>query len=212
VDVASINPSDPRPDRLERAVERLRGGEVLAVPTETFYGLCADSRNGEALARVNRLKGKPVGAPILLLLADAGQVDRVSGALPAAFESLAAAFWPGPLTLVVPAAPGLAPEIGGERGTVAVRVPGLVLPRRIAQALGAPIAGVSANRYREPPCRTAPEVADAFSEGLSMILDGGPCPGGAPSTIVDLCASPARIVRQGILPAVSLRPFLPGSL
>jgi L-threonylcarbamoyladenylate synthase len=114
------------------------------------------------------------------------------------------------LTLVVPAAARVPIEVTGGRGSVAVRVPGLALPRRLAAALGRPISGVSANRTTRMPCRTAGEVAGAFAEGLGMILDGGPAHGGAPSTILDLCASPPRVLREGLIPLSALRPFLGG--
>lgn len=207
--VSTIDPTRPREDRLDDVARRLTSGAVLALPTETFYGLCADSAHADALARVNRLKDKPESSPILLLAADAAQVAAVAATLPAAFAALVQAFWPGPLTLVLPAAPGLAPQITGGRNGVAVRVPGLAFPRAVAQRLGRPIAGVSANRHGEPPCRTAAEVAQTFPEGLDGIVDGGPTGGGAPSTIVDLTGARPRLQRDGLLPRRALLPFLP---
>ena len=100
-------------------------------------------------------------------------------------------------------------EVSGGRGTVAVRVPGLALPRRLARALGRPITGISANLHGLPPCRTARDVADAFPEGIAMILDGGTTQGGAPSTIVDLTGERPKLLREGVLPSFSLKPFLP---
>jgi L-threonylcarbamoyladenylate synthase len=177
------------------AVAALEAGGVLALPTETFYGLAADSFEGPALRRVQALKGKSADDPILLLLAGRDQASQVSHALPPLFERLADRFWPGPLTLVVPAVPGLPPEVTAGRSTVAVRVPGLALPRRIAAALGRPISGISANRTGQTPCGTAGEVAAAFPEGLAMILDGGRTSGGAPSTVLDLSRTPPRVLR-----------------
>lgn len=189
----------------------LAAGGVVALPTETFYGLAADAFQAEALGRVNALKGKTAADPILLLLSDREQAAQVTDAVPALFDGLASRFWPGPLTLVVPAAPRVPREVTAGSGTVAVRVPGLGLPRFLAGALGRPISGVSANRTTRTPCRTAGEVAAAFEEGLEMILDGGPAHGGAPSTILDLCASPPRVIREGLLPLSALRPFLGGA-
>jgi L-threonylcarbamoyladenylate synthase len=108
----------------------------------------------------------------------------------------------------VPAAPSLPVDVSGQRGTVAVRVPGMPLPRRLAAALGRPITGVSANLHASPPCRTARDVADQFPTGLDVILDGGPSPGGQPSTILDLTGSQPTILRHGLLPASALEPFL----
>jgi len=207
--VVTVSPADPRPDRVEDAVGVLRAGGVLALPTETFYGLAADAFCVEALIRVNRVKQKPPGSPILLLLADPEQAEQVADPLPHQFEALAQMFWPGPLTLVVPASPRLPDEVSGGRGTVAIRVPGLALPRRLARALGRPISGVSANIHAQPPSRTPGEVARTLTDGLEMILDGGPTTGGAPSTILDLTGEHPAIVRHGTLPTSALSAFLP---
>jgi L-threonylcarbamoyladenylate synthase len=209
--VLPVNPASPRDDKLSEAVDVLAAGGVVALPTETFYGLAADAFHAAALQRVNALKGKTAADPILLLLSGREQAAQVTDEVPELFDGLAARFWPGPLTLVVPAASRVPPEVTAGSGTVAVRVPGLGLPRVLAGAFGRPISGVSANRTMRTPCRTAGEVAAAFGEGLEMILDGGPAHGGAPSTILDLCVSPPRVVREGLLPLTALRPFLGGA-
>ncbi len=208
VRVVAINPDEPREDRLDEALASLSAGGVVALPTETFYGLAVDAGSVEALSRVNRLKGKDAGSAVLLLLSDRSQAGQVAGQLPALFEQLAQKFWPGPLTLVVPASPRLAREVTGGRGTVALRVPGLGLPRRLAALLGRPISGVSANLHGEPPCRTAGCVARAFPEGVDVVLDGGPAAGGAPSTVLDISGSRPRILREGLLPASVLLPHV----
>ncbi len=205
---SAVNPADPRADRVQEAVGVLRAGGIVALPTETFYGLAADSRNETALRRVNPLKGKPAGTPILLLVSSIDQARSCAASLPPTFETLAGAFWPGPLTLVVPASHRLSREITGGTGTVAVRMPGLALPRRIAEALGAPITGTSANLHGENPSRTAVEVVRAFPDSIELVLDGGAAPGGAPSTLVDLSREQPRILRAGPIPATSLAPFL----
>jgi len=209
VRVVPVDPNQPRDDRLREACEVLRAGGVLAQPTETLYGLSADAFDAEAVARINRLKRKPTDSPTLLLLAGGDQAEQVAATLPARFAELAGLYWPGPLTLVVPAAERLPREVGGGRGTVAVRVPGLALPRRLAAELGRPITGVSANLYGEPPCRTAAEVARSFPEGIELILDGGPTPGGLSSTILDLTSDTPRVLREGMVPVSSLRAFIP---
>lgn len=208
--VAAIDPADPAVSRLRSALEVLQEGGLVALPTETFYGLAADAFNRAALAQLNRLKQKPSASPILLLLAETGQVQQLAEVLPEEFAPLAGAFWPGPLTLVIRARPSLPPEVSAGRGTVAIRVPGLALPRRLAALLGRPISGVSANVHGQAPCRKALEVAQAFPQGIELILDGGPAPGGAPSTIVDLSDRPARLLREGMIPRTALTPFLPG--
>jgi L-threonylcarbamoyladenylate synthase len=207
--VLHVDPALPRAERVERAARTIAEGEVVALPTETFYGLAVDPFQPRALHRLNELKGKAPDSPALLLLADVEQARQVAGPLPGPFASLAASFWPGPLTLVVPACDRLPPEVSGGRGTVGVRVPGLALPRRLAAALGRPITGVSANLHGEAPARTAAEVARVFPRGLGLLLDGGPAPGGAASTILDLTGPVPRLVRAGAIPVASLRPFLP---
>jgi len=206
--VVPVNPEAPREDKIAEAREVLASGGVVALPTETFYGLAADAFQPEAVGRVNQLKGKGAGDPVLLLLAERGQVACVCDGAPALFDDLAARFWPGPLTLVIPAAARVPAAVTGGGTTVAVRVPGLALPRLLARALERPITGVSANRTTRAPCRTASEVATAFPDGLQMILDGGASLGGAPSTIVDLSCDPPRLVREGLLPLSALRPFV----
>jgi len=208
VRVLAIEPMNPRADRVAEAARILERSGVVALPTETFYGLAVDAFRSDALLRINVLKRKAARSPILLLLADAQQVELVAARLPDRFRELAASFWPGPLTLVVPASREVPDEVTGGSGTVAVRVPGLALPRRLARELGRPITGPSANRHGEPPCRTAGEVAATFGESLDAILDGGSTTAGAPSTILDLCGARARVVREGLLPATSLAPFL----
>jgi L-threonylcarbamoyladenylate synthase len=204
--VMSADPVTPRASTIERTVAVLAEGGLAALPTETLYGLCVDSASEECLARVNRVKGKDERSPVLLLLAATEQIATVCDRVPELFARLAASFWPGPLTLVVPARAGLPPQLSAGGG-VAVRVPGLALPRRVAARLGRPISGVSANLHGEPPCRSALEVARVFGDALDLVLDGGPTPAGAPSTILDLTARTPRVAREGILPLSALRPF-----
>jgi len=194
---------------MTQAVAAIEQGGVVALPTETFYGLAADAFNERAVERVADLKGTPATSPVLLLIADPAQVETVADSIPEKFRELTEMFWPGPLTLVVPASPRVPRRVTAGTGTVAVRVPGLALPRRIARALGRPITGPSANPHGLPPCRTAVEVVEVFGEALDMVLDGGPTPGGKPSTILDLSQPEPRVLRDGLLPISSLGPFLP---
>lgn len=207
--VVTINPSDPREDRMAQAVAAIQEGGLVALPTETFYALAVDAFNVAAVERVVALKRAPADSPVLLLIADPGQVETVADTVPEKFHELTELFWPGPLTLVVPAAGRVPTRVTAGTGKVAVRVPGLPLPRRIARALGRPITGPSANLHGHPPCRTAVDVVEVFGEALDMVLDGGPTPGGKPSTILDLSGSEPRVLREGLLPVSSLEPFLP---
>jgi L-threonylcarbamoyladenylate synthase len=196
--VISVDPAEPEEAAIEIAVGVLRRGGIVATPTETVYGLAVDCRNRAALALVNRLKRKAEDANVLLLLGATEQVAQVAARIPPRFHALASRFWPGPLTLVVPAA----------AGSVAVRVPGLALPRRLATRLGAPISGISANVSGQPPCRSASDIARIFGDGVELIFDGGTTAGDVPSTILDLTCDPPRVVREGVLPLAVLEPFL----
>jgi len=206
--VVPVDPVNPRDDRVDRAQLVVAAGGIVALPTETFYGLAVDAFDAAALDRLNRVKGKEGDAPVLLLLADLEQVGQVADELPARFTKLVEMFWPGPLTLVVRASDRVPRQVSGGRGTVAVRVPGLSLPRRLAERVGRPVSGVSANRAGEPPCRTALEVSRVLGDDIDLILDGGRTAGGAPSTIVDLTGPRPRVLREGLVPAASLRPFV----
>jgi len=205
-----VDPERPEPAVVAAAVRELASGGLVALPTETFYGLAARADDERALARLDGLKGREGAGPLLLLVADGTMAAALARALPPAFAALAAAFWPGPLTLVLPARAGLPAAVRGPTGGVGLRVPGLALPRAIARGLGGAITGTSANRHGVPPATTAAAVAAAFPEGLALVLDGGACPGGAPSTLLDLTGPRPRLLREGRIAAAALRPYLGG--
>ena len=207
--IVPLSPDDPRPDRIQQAADVLDRGGVVAIPTETFYGLAVDGFCTAGLEAANRLKGKEAGSPVLLLLSDRTMAAQVADDLPETFHALARAFWPGPLTLVVRASRSVPQSVSGGRGTVGMRVPGLALPRHLAAALGRPISGISSNRHGGQPHRNAADVFREFPEGVDMILDGGPTPGGAPSTVIDLSEDLPRVIRPGTLPVTVFAPFLP---
>jgi L-threonylcarbamoyladenylate synthase len=207
--IIPLSPDDPRDDRIMHVASVLDQGGIVALPTETFYGLAADSFNPEALQNLNRIKRKEADSPHLLLLSDRSMAGQVAGDLPETFHVLARAFWPGPLTLVVQCSDSVPKEVSGGRGTVGMRVPGMALPRHLAAALGRPITGISSNIHSIRPHRNAAEVYNTFPEGVDLIVDGGPTPGGAPSTIIDLTGDRPVLLRAGTLPASVLVPFLP---
>src|SRR5688500_6486716 len=190
-----MNNSDPTPF-LERAAEIIARGGVVAVPTETFYGLAADPGQPAAVARVFELKGRPATLALPLVAASLEQVIALCGPLDAATMSAARAFWPGPLSLVV-AAPGQS----GSR-TVAVRVPSHDFVRALAERAGTMLTSTSANKTGEPPAETADAVAASLGGLVDLIVDGGRTPGGKPSTIADLRGingAPPRLVRDGAI-------------
>ena len=184
---------------LYEAVDTLRHGGIVAYPTDTFYGLAVIPTDGRGLERLFDAKGREARAAIPLVAASLEQADEFVGELTPLARRLADAFWPGPLTLVIAARRGLDPRLlaGGE--TVAVRVPAHGVAIALAQAAASPITSTSANRSGQPPAQTADEVEASLGETIDLILDGGACAGGAPSTIVEVTGDSPRLVREGAI-------------
>ncbi len=209
---SSIEPHAPGADlgaRLESVAGVIRGGGVVAFPTETFYGLGADPHQPEALRRVLGLKGRDAAdKPLLLIAASLEQVAEWVRDLPPVFDRLAAHFWPGPLTMVLPAREGLPAPLLGPGGGVALRISGHTVARALCRACGTAITGTSANPTATPPCADAAAVEQTFVDGLDAILDAGPTSGGEASTIVDLCAAEPRLIRAGATEPDALRAII----
>lgn len=179
------------------AVAVLRQGGVVCVPTETFYGLAADIASTAALALITEIKGRDPSSPFGLMAADIAQARRLAAVWPALAQTLAERFWPGPLTLVVPAAPGLPDEIVGPAGGVGVRVPGHDVPVALARALGRPITATSANPGGLPPAMDIASARAYFGDRIAY-LDRGRAPGERGSTVVAINArGRARLLRAG---------------
>ena len=198
--VVRVDPARLSQSAIERVARGIRAGQVAAIPTDTVYGLAGDPFQPAVVERIFRLKGRAEDKPILLLAASRQQAESLAARLPEAFAVLAARFWPGPLTMIVPASPQVPRAITAGTGTVAVRVPGAVLTRELVRAAGRPLTGTSANRSGWRAAESAAEVREQFPWGLDWILDGGPARGSAPSTIVDLTGTP-RVVREGAIRA-----------
>lgn len=180
---------------LSRFLTVLSAGGVVACATETQIGLLADALRPDAVARVQALKGRPEGAPIAVLLPDARSLPAVARPLSPAAAALAARHWPGPLTLVVVARPGLPAPLVLD-GRVGVRVPGPSPALELARAFGGPLTATSANRTGEPAALTPEDVERAF-EGRGVAVVPAPAPGGPPSTVLDVTVDPPRVVRAG---------------
>jgi L-threonylcarbamoyladenylate synthase len=185
--------------RVREAAEVLRRGGVVAYPTETFYGLGALARDAAAVERLARAKGRPGGKPLPLLAADRAQVDQVAEVGDVAAR-LAAALWPGPLTLVLPARPGLPEAITAGTGTVGIRVPGSEVARALARHAGGPLVSTSANLSGAPPPAAPDELEPSLAARIDGVLDGGRTPGGLPSTVVAIEGERIRLVRAGAVP------------
>jgi L-threonylcarbamoyladenylate synthase len=187
----------------------LNSGGLVALPTETFYALAVKPFDARALARLFTLKARPLSKPVLVLVDGPAMLAQVAGEVPEAGARLLARFWPGPLTLILPARSGLPELLTGGTGTIGVRVPRQAITCRLLSALGFPLTGTSANRSGAPPLVGAAAVAREFGDRVDLILDAGPCPGGLPSTIVDVAATPPRLVRAGAVPRAELRAVVP---
>jgi len=196
---------------VERAAELLRAGELVAFPTETVYGLGADATNPQAVAKIFAAKGRPQDHPLIVHLADAGQLDAWARDIPAAARTLAAAFWPGPLTLILSRRPGVIDAITGGQDTVGLRVPKHPLALELLREFGAGLAAPSANRFGRVSPTTAQHVRDELGAAVAMVLDGGPCAVGIESTILDL-SGPAgdqpAILRPGMITAAAIAAVL----
>jgi L-threonylcarbamoyladenylate synthase len=189
-----------------RKVLRSRG--VLALPTETFYALAVNPFDAAALARLFALKARPAAKPVLVLIAGPEMLFQVAREVPAAAIPLMAAFWPGPLTLILPARLDLPPLLTGGT-TIGLRQPRQDLVCRLMAALGLPLTGTSANRSGQEPLATAAVVARDLGGEVDLILDAGPCPGGLPSSIVDVTVSPPRLVRAGAIATSAIQELFP---
>ena len=176
---------------------------VVAVPTETFFGLAVNPFQEEALDRLFALKDRDPEKPVLVMVAGPEMLNQVVREVPGPARRLMEKFWPGPLTIIFPSLPHLPRLLTGGTGTIGVRQPRQNLTCRLIAALGHPITGTSANRAGHRPCIRADEIAREFGEGVDLILDAGPCPGGLPSTIVDVTAASPRLVRAGAIPAAA---------
>jgi len=192
------------------AVAALRRGALVGLPTDTVYGLGVALDAPHGLERLFAAKRRQIDKGIVLLLADHRQADEVARLGPTA-QVLAAAFWPGGLTLIVPQRPdaGLPAELTGGAATIGLRVPAHDAPRALAMELG-PLPVSSANRSGDPPALTAAEVVAQLDTvpDLAIVLDGGPAPGGIASTVVDCTGDPPRILRSGAVPAEMLAAVL----
>jgi L-threonylcarbamoyladenylate synthase len=193
----------------EAAKKLVNAGRIIGLPTETFYALAAHPFQEAALETLFALKERPPEKPVLLLVANPEMLPNLVASLPEAAVTLIKHFWPGPLTLILPARPDLPPLLSGGTGAVGVRQPRHPVTCRLIHDLGYPVTGTSANRSGQPPLIQAQEVDREFGEAVPLIVDAGPCPGGLPSTIVDLNSSPPRLVRPGAVGLASLQEVIP---
>lgn len=184
---------------VQRAARLLASGGLVAFPTETVYGLGASARDSKALRRIFAVKGRPSDHPLIVHIAASHQLLAWASYIPDAARRLADAFWPGPLTLILPKAPGVPDEVTGGASTVGVRVPAHPFAQALLRNFGDGIAAPSANLYGRVSPTRARHVADALGDSVDLILDGGTCEIGLESTIVDLSDKTPRLLRPGAI-------------
>ena len=199
-------------EELEQAVRLLRAGELVAFPTETVYGLGADASNPAAVAKIFAAKGRPADHPLIVHIPDASHLARWARDVPHTAHTLAAMYWPGPLTLILKKQSGVPDAVTGGQDTVGLRVPrhllALQLLKAFADAGGSGIAAPSANRFGRISPTTAEHVREELGDAVSLILDGGPCSVGIESTIVDLSRDQPVVLRPGAITAQQIAAVL----
>jgi len=185
--------------QIEQAIEILKRGGIVAFPTDTVYGLGANALDEGAVLRVYEAKGRPRHLALPLLLADISQIAAVARPVPEIAWRLAQRFLPGGLTLVLHKASSVSTVVSGGGEKIAVRVPNHPVPLALIEGLGAPITGTSANLTGSPSPDTAEEVHQQMGDRVDLVIDGGRCPGGMDSTVLDLTGETPRILREGAI-------------
>lgn len=201
---------DPRTDKTAyaQAAALLRAGEVVGMPTETVYGLAANALDGAAVAKIFAAKGRPQDNPLIVHIADKEQLYDLARAVPAGAEELAARFWPGPLTIILPKAACIPDEVSAGLDTVGIRLPSHPVARELIRTAGVPLAAPSANTSGRPSTTTAGHVLEDLGGKIPAVLEGGPCAVGVESTVVSLAGDKPRLLRPGGVPLEQLREVL----
>lgn len=187
----------PNTEGIEQAARLLRNGQLVAIPTETVYGLAVNALDGKAVSSVFTAKGRPMDNPLIVHIGDMADWAPLVTHIPENAQKLADAFWPGPLTIILPAAPHIPKEVTGGLTTVAVRFPSHPIAQAVILHSGCPLAAPSANRSGSPSPTNAARVAEDMNGRIAAILDGGDCAVGVESTVIDLCHTPPRLLRPG---------------
>lgn len=206
--VVTVDPTAPDPAIIAHAAERLRAGDLVAFPTETVYGLGANALSADAVAGIYAAKGRPAWNPVIAHVASREAARALARTWPATAECLAQAFWPGPLTLVVPKAAHVPDVATAGLDAVAVRVPDHPVALALLAAAAVPVAAPSANRFTQVSPTTAAHVVRSLGDRVPLVLDGGPCTVGIESTVVDCTGDDVVILRPGMLGRESLEAAL----
>ena len=209
-EILKISSDNPEPSLVTYAAEQIKSGQVLGMPTDTFYGLAADPFNLRAVERVYEIKSRSRHKPLSLLIESEDQAEMLArDPLPDSFYILARKFWPGPLTIIVPAASRLPLKVTANTGNIAIRIPEAKIPLQVIRAAGVPITATSANLSGQRECTTAGAVREQLQERIPIIVDGGPSPRSVSSTIVDLSEDRGwRLLREGAIPRQEIADLL----
>jgi L-threonylcarbamoyladenylate synthase len=201
-EILRVHPDEPQKDRIEYIVSCLRQGDVVAMPTDTFYGLAVDPVNLHAVENIYRIKSRQKQKPLSLLISSLSQAYQLARDSDAMLDKLADRFWPGPLTIIVRAGTKLPLRSTANTGNVALRIPDAAIPRAVVECFGLPITATAANLQGAIECTHAACVRDQIGDRIPLIVDGGPTGRALPTTIVDLSLGDGRweILREGAIP------------
>ena len=209
-EVLKVSPTSPDPETIQYAASFIKRGRVVAIPTDTFYGLSADPFNLAAIERVFRVKGRPETRALPILVNSIEQATTLARDLPNSFLELAHRFWPGALTIVVEATHRLPLKVTGNSGRVALRWPNSAVATALIEAVGGPVTGTSANLSGFASCTNAAQLAKQLGDRLPLILDGGDTGGNLASTIVALRGTEWSIIREGVVSEAEIRKAIEG--
>ena len=196
-------------EALQHIQSVLKSGGVIAFPTDTFYGLGADPFNPEAVSKIFRIKQRPADKPLLVLIHSADQLNSLTEEITPLAKLLMQQFWPGSLTLLLKAAPSLPRELTAGTGKVGIRLPAHLFTVQLLERLGRPLTAPSANISGQREPKAIWELANTLGEELDLLVDGGPAPGGKPSTILDATTDPPTLIREGAVSLKDLKLILP---
>ena len=197
--IHKINPTNPDPDIIQEAAGVIRKGGVIAFPTRCLYGLGADALNPDAVERIFKIKQRPSEKPILILIDDPKQLERLVTRISDAARAIMERFWPGRVTLVFDAGAEVPDYLTAGTGKIGIRLAGHPVAAALARAIQGPITGTSANVSGQPGCHQIEDLQPGVTENLNLILDAGPLKGGQGSTVVDVTGEVPRVLREGVV-------------
>ena len=207
-ELLKISVENPDPAALRYAAEFIRRGELVAIPTDTFYGIAADPFNLAAVDQIYRVKGRPETRALPILVNTTTQAVSLSRDVPYTFHRLAAKFWPGPLTLLVEASSGVPLKVTAHTGNVALRWPKSAIVNSLIDLIKGPITGTSGNISGQPACASAIDLLEQMGDRLPLIIDAGQTPGNLSSTIVKLDGDDWAVMREGVITELQIRTAL----